>query len=262
MQFVRLILEAPINWRNAYLIGGILGLLLLALRLAVSESGMFKTIKQTHVRRGDLFLLFSSRYRFKKYISCILTGVPIWFVIGVLITFAPEIGHAAGITENIDAGQAIKYAYIGLFIGDLASGFLSQKLKSRKKTIILFLILNLMFTFLYLKFPGDKASYLYFMCLPLGFSVGYWAVFITVAAEQFGTNIRATVTTSVPNFVRGSTVVLSYCISNLKDHFSIVTSCYIVSLTCFIFAIISIIKLKETFDLDLDFIEGRLVSVF
>jgi MFS transporter, putative metabolite:H+ symporter len=243
------------TWRTAYLIGGILGIFLLVLRISVVESGMFKTMKSSSIRRGDLILLFSTKERVQRYITCIFVGLPIWFVIGVLITFSPELAVAAGIKEAVHAGTAVKYSYVGLIAGDLVSGLLSQFLKSRKKAIFYFLFLNLILTVTYLSFPNNSAATLYMLCLPLGFSVGYWAVFVTSAAEQFGTNLRATVATSVPNFVRGGTILLTNLFLFLKTPLGMIESGYIVGCSTILLSIVSLHHLKESFHYDLNYIE-------
>lgn len=243
-------------WRWSYLVGGVLGLMLLLLRISVHESGIFDRAKaNAAVRQGDLILLLSSKDRMLRYLNCILVGMTTWYTIGVLVTFIPEIGKAMGLPDVPSSGEAIKYAYLGLVVGDLASGLLSQVLKSRKKAIGLFLLGNGGMTALYLSAPVQTAHGLHLLCFPLGFSVGFWAVFITTAAEQFGTNLRATVTTSVPNFVRGSTALLTSLFATLKPHTGTIESAYLVGGLCLLLSFVALYNLKESFHNDLEFIE-------
>ena len=197
------------DWRTAFVIGGVLGLLLLILRVTVAESGMFKGMEASAVSRGNFLSLFTSRDRFSRFLHSILIGLPSWFVVGVLVTFSPEFARVLQVQGQISAGNAVMYCYMGLVAGDLASGLLSQLLKSRKKVILLFLLLTVGAVAAYFGASGVSASTFYLICGLLGFSIGYWAIFVTVAAEQFGTNLRATVATAVPNFVRGMTVPIT-----------------------------------------------------
>lgn len=243
------------EWRIAYYIGGGLGLLLLFLRVGIYESGMFKSLTTEKVKKGAFIQLFTDKHRLLKYLSCILIGVPIWFVVGVLITFSPEFAVKLGISDAISAGKAVMHCYIGLAIGDLTSGYLSQLLKSRKKVVLLFLSLTSFFIVVYLFLNHFGSFYFYALCLLLGISGGYWAVFVTNASEQFGTNLRATVTTSVPNFVRGATVPLTLLFQFISSYTGIIYSALLVALITLIIAFVSISRLDETYGKDLDYIE-------
>ena len=246
------------HWRNCYYIGGILGLLLLLLRISVRESSMFKkTRSQSKVAHGSFFMLFNNGPRFRKYMNCLLGGLPIWGVLGILVTFAPELARYKGIHETVEASQTVLYSYIGLVIGDIGSGLLSQILKSRKKVLLLFQALTLVTVFLYLKYPFQTARELYILCIPLGTAIGYWAVFVTSASEQFGTNLRSTVTTSTPNFARGMITPLSLYFTFLKNNmgFDLVNSALIMMTTACVIALYATFQLKESFSNDLDFIE-------
>ena len=234
-----------------------MGLALLALRISVKESPIYKSIElKSKVKKGDLLMIFKSKERFARYVKCILTGLPIWFVLGVFITFAPEFGQAFGMTTPVKSGDAVLYVYIGLVVGDLSSGLLSQFLKSRRKAIAIFLAITWISTlaFLYL-LKGHPPKMLYLMCLPLGFGVGYWAVFITAAAEQFGTNLRATVTTSGPNLVRGAAVPITMSFRSLSHGSGVITASLIVGSTCFLLAFYALWHSSESFHADLDFVE-------
>jgi MFS family permease len=243
------------HWRTAYFVGGGLGLLLLLLRIGVYESGMFARTQQQDVVRGNFLSLFSNSTRFFKYLKCILIGVPIWFVIGVLITFSPEISQALGVQGTISAAKGIGFSYFGLTVGDLASGLLSQKLRSRKKVVVLFLLLLAGTTALFLLAQGASETYFYALCVALGFAGGYWAVFVTIAAEQFGTNIRATVTTTVPNFVRGAVVILTLSFKELQGSLGLLTTAGLLGAVTVIIGLVAISTLPESFSKDLDYVE-------
>jgi len=243
------------TWQTSYFIGGGMGLLLLFLRVGLAESGMFKEAKDSTVARGNILMLFNNLGRFKKYISCIFIGLPLWFVVGVLITFSPEFGKALGATGIIDAGKGIMYCYIGIAIGDVVAGFLCQMLRSRKKVMLIFLLLTGVAILIYLNAKGLSTETFIWLSLLLGFASGYWATFVTIASEQFGTNLRATVTTTVPNFVRGSVVAVTVSFQYLKGHLGILHGALVVGFVCIVIALIALSQLKETFSKDLDYIE-------
>ena len=245
------------HWKTAYIIGGVMGLSLLVLRIRMLESGLFKNIAHAHVRKGDFLMLFKSGARFRKYLSCILIGVPIWCVIGIFVTFSPELARFLEVGGPIQAGTSIMMAYIGLSAGDVASGLLSQVLKSRKKVVALFMFLTLIGMSIYARAHGLTPSQFYALCGYLGFSIGYWAMFVTIGAEQFGTNLRATVATSVPNFVRGSLVPLTLTFNYLaKTHgFTLLQSAVTVGLVSLFIGAIALWKMQETFGKDLDYLE-------
>jgi len=248
------------DWRLCYYAGGVLGLLLLFLRVSVRESAMFKQVVTQDEARGKFFALFTDRERFLKYMRCIFIGIPLWFLVGVLITFSPEFAKALGIegAETIMAGQAIAWCYGGLVFGDIFSGMLSQWLQSRKKVMAIFLTLNLIMVFVYLNAHGITSQMFYLLCMAMGFSVGYWVIFVTVAAEQFGTNIRATVTTTVPNFVRGSLPAIILLYQYFRDKtFSgnILQAGMVVGSILAVISFLALWKMKETFKADLDYTE-------
>lgn len=245
-----------VGWRASYWIGGGLGLLLLVLRLGILESSLFANLKkESHVKRGDLKMLVSDPKRLSKYIYCILIGIPIWYCAGVLMTFSPELGKELETLSPLVAGKSIMYSYVGVALGDLLSGVLSQWVKSRKKVVIGCLFMELIITFLILFSKGLSSDTYYFLCFLIGLATGYWAVFVTMAAEQFGTNLRATVTTSVPNFVRGSVVPMTLSFRWLGASTSLVTSALIVGVVVHIIAFFSVLRLEETHGRDLNFVE-------
>ncbi|MCY7349671.1 MAG: MFS transporter [Cytophagaceae bacterium] len=243
------------EWRISYFVGGGLGLMLLVLRFNVFESGIFVKIKEQHVQRGNILMLFNNRARFAKYIQCILVGLPIWFVVGILITFSPEFGRAMGLSEPVVAGKAVMLAFSGQVLGDLVSGFMSQYFKSRKKVILLFILMSFAFILVYLLAPIKDTTLFYAVCVGLGFANGYWTLFVTIAAELFGTNLRATVATTVPNFVRGATIPLTALFIYLKPSLGTIYSALAVGLLTLTLALIALRFLDETFKKDLNYTE-------
>ncbi len=244
------------GWQMAYIVGGGLGLLLLFLRIGTIESGMYKQLEMDkHVSRGDLKIIFGKKENLLKYLNCIMIGLPIWFIIGVLIALSVGITRETGI-ENVVTGTAIMYAYIGLSVGDLLSGLLSQYFRSRKKVVISYLLSSFVLILIYL-FPFSKSlASFYLLCFLLGCATGYWALFVTIASEQFGTNIRSTVTNTVPNFVRGSVVPITLLYKTLETVFqSRVYSALAVGTICIVLAFYAILSVKETFSKDLNYIE-------
>ncbi|HZF00453.1 MAG TPA: MFS transporter [Methylomirabilota bacterium] len=248
-----------VEWRHAYFIGGGLGLLLLAARMSVAESKMFQQIKigPAQAARGNFLCLFTSAKRFMKYLRCILIGLPLWCIVGVLVTFSPEISRALKIQGDVKVAPAIAFCYLGITFGGFASGYFSQLLGSRRKILFAFLVFTTGAMAAYFLTAGQSNGTFYLVILLLGFGVGYWTVFVTVAAEQFGTNIRATVATTVPNFVRGATVPITWAFSKLHQRlgFDIVSSAAIVSVVCVLFAFWALRGLEETYGKELDYIE-------
>ncbi|MEP7252339.1 MAG: MFS transporter [Ginsengibacter sp.] len=243
------------DWRASYFIGGGLGLLLMVMRIRVFESGIFIKIKEDNVKRGDILMLFNNKKRFIKYITSIVIGMPIWFVVGVLITFSPEFGKALGIVEPIDAGKAVLFAFAGQVAGNIISGSLSQYLQSRKKVILAFMLTSFLFVLIYLLFPVKSPEMLYVLAACLGFCSGYWTLFITVAAELFGSNLRATVATTVPNFVRGTIIPMSALFLFLKSGLGTIKSALTVGIITYVIALIALIFLEETFKKDINYLE-------
>lgn len=243
------------TWQTSYFVGGGMGLILLLLRVGTFESGMFKHAANTDVSKGNIFMLFNNKKRFLKYLYCILIGIPLWFVVGILVTLAPEFGKALGATEPLKAGTGIMFTYFGIAIGDVVTGLLSQALKSRKKTVFIFHLLSVISVVVYLTSFGLTSSTFIWICLFLGFSVGYWATFVTIASEQFGTNIRATVTTTAPNFVRGALIPITFLFEFLAKRYSLITAGYLVMAILTIIAVFGLSQLKESFSKDLDYLE-------
>lgn len=243
-------------WQIAYLIGGGLGLLLLFLRVGTYESGMFDAVKaQKEVKKGNFLMLFTAKERLKKYIACILIGLPVWYCIGILIKFSEKFAALTGVAGEVKVGFAIMYAYIGLSVGDLLSGILSQIFKSRKKVVMGYLWGTVVLVAVFLFSKGFSVHAYYFMCFLLGCATGYWALFVTIASEQFGTNIRATVTTTVPNFVRGGVVPITLGFKSLETDGGSIYGAVVVGVICIGLAMVSTMSVKETFSKDLDYLE-------
>lgn len=246
-----------VEWRTAYFIGGGLGLVLLFLRLSVAESGMFKQLRthQVHVSRGNFLMLFTNAARFMKYLRCIFIGLPLWCIVGILVTFSPEISKALNIQGEVKVAQAIAFTYLGITFGGYASGHFSQLLRSRRKILFAFLFFTAAAMGTYFFCGGQSNGTFYLIILLLGFGVGYWTVFVTVAAEQFGTNIRATVATTVPNFVRGATVPLTLAFNYFKPSCGILASAAMISFACILIALWAVRGMEETHGKDLDYTE-------
>jgi putative MFS transporter len=249
------VMVAKHGWQNAYKVGGGLGIILLLLRIGTFESGMFKNIEQTNISKGNFFMLFSNWGRFKKYLYCILIGAPLWYVVGVLVTLSPEFGKALGAKEALNAGDGVLYTYIGIAVGDIFAGMLAQLTKSRKLTMAIFLLLSVVSVICYLSSTGLTSQQFVWLCFFMGCTVGYWATFVTIAAEQFGTNIRSTVTTTVPNFVRGSLIPINIAFNAFVVHYGMITSGYIMMGILTLIALFSLSQLKETFGKDLNYVE-------
>jgi MFS transporter, putative metabolite:H+ symporter len=243
------------SWRVCYYIGGGLGLLLLLLRVSVFESGMFHEAKKQNVSRGNFLMFFNRADRFKTYLYSILIGLPTWYVIGVLVTFSAEFGEKFAIPEAIQPGKAIMFAYIGISVGDVFIGFVSQWLRSRKKALYIFYGLTALFIALFFAQKGGSAAQMYAICAGLGFATGFWAVFVTMAAEQFGTNLRATAATTVPNMVRGSLPLVLMLFKGLRPHVGYTTAGMITGVVCMVIAIFAAVNSKETFGKDLNYFE-------
>ncbi len=244
------------DWQVAYFIGGGLGLLLLIARVSVFESGIFLELKkkEENISRGNFFMLFSKKKRLVKFLGCILIGLPIWYVIGVLITFSPEFAKQLGV-EGIVAGDAVMYSYIGLTVGGLLSGLISQAVRSRKKVVLIFVLLTLAFVLHYIYLPFHSTVYFYVACFLLGVGTGYWAVFVTIAAEQFGTNLRSTAATTTPNFIRGTVVPITLSFKYLRSGMGILNGALVVGLITIAIALIALRAIDETYGRDLNFLE-------
>ncbi len=248
-------LKQNFEWRTCYFIGGGLGFLLLFLRVGVLESTMFKQMEGSNVSKGNFLLFFKSGKRLKKYLVSILIGLPTWYVIGILVTFSKEFGERMNVRGAVDPGKAIMFAYAAISIGDIAIGFVSQWLQSRKKALYIFYAITAVGIIWFFNLQGQSVNSLYAACALLGFGTGFWAIFVTMAAEQFGTNIRATAATTIPNMVRGALVLISLLFTSLQPSAGYVNSGWITGIVTMIIGIIAVILTQETFHKDLNYVE-------
>jgi len=259
------------DWRISYFVGGGLGLLLLIARVSVFESDIFLKVKEKTTDRGNFFKLFNDPKRFKRFAGCILIGLPIWYVIGILVTFSPEFAHEMGIDGTVTAGNAIMFSYLGLAAGDLSSGIFSQVFRSRKKIVFTYIFITLIFILAYLFNPFNSTALFYTACFCLGIGIGYWALFVTIAAEQFGTNLRSTVATTVPNFIRGTVIPITFGFKFFRDTIEqafsssmdaatahkhgMIFGALIVGLITIVVALLALRMIDETFSKDMNYLE-------
>lgn len=252
-------MKQQFDWRTCYFIGGGLGIALLLLRISVLESSMFHQVKKQGVSRGNFLLFFTSADRFKRYLFGILIGLPTWYVIGILVTFSNDFGQAFGIKDKIDPGKAIMFAYAGISVGDILIGMVSQWLRSRLRALYIFYLITMLFMVLFFTtlWQGSAAG-LYLICAGLGFGTGFWAIFVTMGAEQFGTNLRATAATTIPNMVRGMLAIFILPLFKWLQHLpgigyvnaGIISGVIIMAITW-----TAALLTRETFHKDLDFVE-------
>jgi MFS family permease len=245
------------SWRVSYFVGGGLGMLLLFMRVGAMESGMFQNLSKQGQKAGKFIKLITNKKLLMPYLRCILIGVPVWYVVGVLVVFSPEFARVLGVDGEVTGSQSVIWSYVGLSIGDLLTGTLSQLFKTRKLVIQGSLVAGLLLSAIYLFSSNWSPTAFYALCFLLGVSMGYWGLFVTVASEAFGTNVRATVTTTIPNFVRGATVPITLSFAWLQEvyGFSMTNSAAVVGLICFAIALWAAFGLKETYGKDLDYIE-------
>lgn len=256
---VAFIMKQNFDWRTCYFIGGGLGLLLLLLRISVFESGMFHEVKKQEVQRGNLLMLVNNADRLKRYVLSVLVGLPTWFVIGVLVAFSNDFGREFGIKDPIDPGKAIMYAYAAISIGDILIGFVSQWLRSRKKALYVFYGITAIFMLLFFTaLWNGSAAAMYWICAGLGFGTGFWAIFVTMGAEQFGTNIRATAATTIPNMVRGLLAVFIIPLFQWLrgiEGLGYVNGAIVAAIIIMSIAFVASLLVRETFGKDLNFVE-------
>ncbi len=246
------------DWRLCYQIGGVLGLLLLVLRIRVAESFMFESAQLANIQKGNFFQFFTNKKRFSKYIKAILIGLPTWFVIGVLVNYSNKFATGLYGVNLIDSGRSIMFAYIGIAIGDLVIGYVSQYFQSRKKALLVFYSLNILAMVLFFSAYNQNDERMYAICGLLGFSTGYWAIFNQMAAEQFGTNLRATAATTIPNMVRGALPLINFLFLDILQkqfHWTIVQSAILTGFLVMSITMIAFIYTEETYHKDLDYLE-------
>jgi MFS transporter, putative metabolite:H+ symporter len=248
-------ISKELGWRTCYFLGGGLGLCLLLLRVSVLESGMFHSMKETNVQKGNFLMFFSNAARFKKYLLCILIGLPTWFVIGILVNLSNKFAANMGVIGKVESDKAIMLAYASIAAGDIAIGILSQYLKSRKRALYIFYFLSIINLIIYFNLDGASNTAMYATCAALGFSTGFWAIFVTIAAESFGTNLRATAATTVPNMVRGALPLMTILFKSLQNSYSFNTAAMITGSIVFVISIIASFMIEETFHTDLNYME-------
>ena len=246
------------DWRLCYKIGGGLGILLLLLRISVAESGMFKQVKDQNVSRGNFFMFFTNKKRFTKYLLAILIGLPTWYVIGILTNQSDRFAKAMFGSTTLDSGRSIMFAYAAISLGDILVGLVSQYFKSRKKALLLFYILCVISLLLFFTGWNNTDARMYAVCAMLGFSTGFWAIFVTMAAEQFGTNLRATAATTVPNMVRGALPLINLMFLDLFQHnwgWSLVRSGIVTGVIVMAISLVAFYFTEETYQKDLNYVE-------
>jgi putative MFS transporter len=244
-----------VDWRQCYLIGGVAGLMLLVLRVGVSESPLFARSVRADVSRGNILMLFRSKAIFLRYLACLLVGLPIWYVIGILVTFSPEFGRALGVRGELVAGTAVLLSYAGGAIGDVLASLLAQVTRRRKVALVTFILFYAAGAIVYHNMRDLPAARFNLIFLVLGIGSGFWVTLITVGAEQFGTNIRATVATTVPNFVRAMAIPITGSFALLKPQIGFLNASAVVGVVCFGLSLMAASRLRETFDADLDYVE-------
>jgi putative MFS transporter len=244
-----------LDWRVAYGIGGIMGLCLLFARAKLSDSVIFKQMRSDSVKRGNILMLFQTRERLQRYLCTIAIGIPCWFVLGILLAFGPEITAQMGLMGSLAVGTGVMFQYSGAALGDFASGAMSQKIKSRNRVVFYSIIATAVLVGVFLLSRNMTPAFYYALYFGLGFTTGYWAVFVTIAAEQFGTNLRATAASTAPNFVRGAVIPMSVFIQLLKTHLGLLTAVGSVATIVMVLALFSLSRLKDSYAANLNFIE-------
>ena len=243
------------SWKVAYMVGGGMGLALLGLRAGLLESGMFHSMRESDVQKGSFHQIFLRKELFWRYLCCILIGIPIWYSVGVLITFAPEFSRELGVVGEITGSKAIMWCYVGGSFGDLSAGLLSQWLRSRRRAVLIYILWSFALFFVYMFQSGWSSQAFYALCVAMGIGTGYWSVFATIAAEQFGTNIRATVATTAPNFVRGAVVPMTFLVRTLQQPLGPLYAVFVVGLGVVAVALTALYFLPETYGKDLAYFE-------
>ncbi len=246
------------DWRLCYKIGGALGIGLLLLRVSVAESGMFREAKEQKVTRGNFFMLFNNAKRLKKYVFAILIGLPTWYVIGILVNQSDRFGKAMFDSTTIDSGRSIMFAYAAIAVGDMLVGLVSQYFKSRKKALLLYYMLTIIGLLLFFSGYNNSDASMYAICTLLGFSTGFWAIFVTMGAEQFGTNLRGTAATTIPNMVRGALPLINMLFLDLFQkswNWSLINSGIVTGIVVMSITLVAYYFTEETFHKDLNYVE-------
>jgi MFS family permease len=252
------------DWRLCYQIGGGLGIGLLLLRVSVVESGMFKQAKDKNVSRGNILMFFNNATRFRKYILAILIGLPTWYVIGILVNLSNRFAASMYGDTLLESGRAIMYAYVGIAIGDILIGLVSQYFKSRKKALFIFYGLTIISGIAFFSPLNNNDNTMYGICAALGFSTGFWAIFVTMGAEQFGTNLRATAATTIPNVVRGALPLMNLLFINVFQNtlgWALVNSAIVTGVIVMSISLVAAWFTEETFSKDLNYMEGEVTPL-
>lgn len=246
------------NWRLCYFIGGGMGLALLFLRVKVLESGMYDAIKKKQVELGNFLMFFTSRERLLRYVKGILIGLPVWYIIGVLISFSDEFARQFKIT-GFDQPTALMLQYVALAFGDMSAGFISNYIKSRRKTLFIFYGITGFFLLLFFALKGGGNAFnMYLLCMGLGFGSGISVLYITMSAESFGTNLRATAAISIPNLVRGLLPLIIILFKWLRSgsmFHDYVTAAWVTGIIIMVVGALSVFSVKETWGVDLSYTE-------
>ena len=257
--FAYFIYRATSDWRLCYKIGGGLGIVLLLLRISVAESGMFHSVKkQAGIQRGNFLMFFTNAKRFRKYFLAILIGLPTWYVIGILVNLSNRFAKELYGENHIESGRAIMYAYAAIAVGDILVGLVSQYFKSRKKALFCFFVLCIFSLALFFSNFNNSDTRMYAICALLGFSTGFWAIFITMGAEQFGTNLRATAATTIPNMVRGALPLINLMFLDLFQKnwgWGLLQSGVITGIVVMSITLVAFYFTEETFHKDLNYVE-------
>lgn len=249
------VISKMVDWRVCYYIGGVLGIILLLMRIQVQESNIFKNVQESQISKGNFLMFFNNRKRFAKYMQCILLGIPVWYIIGILVTFSDQFAKSMGI-NGVDPGTAIMCLYMAIAAGDFSVGWLSQRLQSRKKTLFIFYAIAILFTILYFLQHNGSPTWFYIICMGLGYGAGLNVVYITSSVEQFGTNLRASAGISIPNMVRGTLPLMILLFKGLRVFFgNYLTGGWVTGLIIFAIGITAAWALDETYGKDLDFTE-------
>mgnify|MGYP006270184083 CR=1 FL=1 len=256
--FAYIIYKVTGDWRLCYKIGGVLGIVLLFLRIKVSESSIFQNISKSEVSKGNIFMFFNNGKRFKKYLLAILIGLPTWYVIGILLNLGNRFAKELYGDNKIDSGACIMFGYIGIALGDIIVGLVSQYYKSRKKALTIFYVMTFLGGIYFYSPLNNSDTSMYAVSFYLGFSTGFWAIFVTMGAEHFGTNLRATAATTIPNMVRGALPLMNLLFKDYLQgtlHYPLLQSGIITGLIVMSIAVVALIFTEETFHKDLDFVE-------
>ncbi|MBI3441231.1 MAG: MFS transporter [Proteobacteria bacterium] len=206
-----------VSWRITCLLGGAGGLVLLFLRHRLFESPLFDALAIEKERRGRFWQILLYRTLLRKWLCCIFILAPNFFITGFLLTLAPEFAKAAGIAMPIKANIALALYFTFAVAGDFMSAYLSERWRSRRRVLFIFMSANTALALVYLFLTPHEPQFFYVLCAIFGF-FNLWAISTTVAIEQMKTGLRATTTTSSMNFARACLVLINLGFIALKPH--------------------------------------------